>query len=336
VTTPRDRITGERLDRLMTVEIRRLEGGLPPGFVVPMYDICRAHHGEPLSSLAAARLGEALAGGGAAVIATGCGVPPHMPLGETDGPVGAAALARALMLGFGARVVLATEERHAGAVRAAAQVVEGGLPDHPPIVTACFPPGLEPGRAAAAALMREHQPRAVVFIERDGPDPEGFCHGVRGDCRRMEEVGHVYLLAGLARERGVLTIGVGDGGNEVGFGAVREALAAVHPTKGPCLAGHASGVVTAIATDVVVAASVSNWGAHAIAAALAVQRGRADLLHTPETERRLIEACVAAGAVDGATFRAEALVDGIDLEGHLAMVGLLRSIVAVNFPAEPR
>jgi len=327
---PEDQITGERIDRLMTVEIRRLSGGLPPGFVVPMYDVCRAHHGEPLSSLAAGRLREALAGGGTAVIATGCGVPPNMPLGETDGPVGAAVLARALMLGFGARVLLATEERHAGAVRAAAALVNDELAGHPPIVTACFPLGLEPGRAAAEALMREHRPAAVVFIERDGPSLEGFCHGVRGDCRRMEDVGHVYLLAGLARERGVLTIGIGDGGNEVGFGAVREAITAVHPYRGRCLAGHASGVVTAIATDVVVSASVSNWGAYGIAAALAVQLRRPELLHSPEAERRFIEACVRAGAVDGATFKAENAVDGIECLGHTSMVGLLGAIVAVS------
>ena len=115
--------------------------------------------------------------------------------------------------------------------------------------------------------MEEYRPRAVIFIERDGPNPEGFFHGVRGDCRKPEDVGHVYLLAQSARRRGVLSGGIGDGGNEVGFGAVRDAVTAAHPYGGSCLAGHPSGVVTAIETDVIVSASVSNWGADAIAAA---------------------------------------------------------------------
>jgi hypothetical protein len=170
----------------------------------------------------------------------------------------------------------------------------------------------------------------VIFIERDGPSKEGFFHGVRGDCRHPDGVGHVCLLAGLARERGVLSIGVGDGGNEVGFGAVRDAITAVHPCGGRCLAGHASGVVTAIATDLVVSASVSNWGAYGIAAALAVQRRRPELLHAPAAEQRLIEACVRAGAVDGATFKAENTVDGIGCLGHTSIVGLLGAIVAVS------
>ena len=122
MTTSSDRITGERLDRLMTVEIRRLNGGLPPGYVIPMYDICRAHHGAPLSSLAAGRLCDTLAQGDVVFIATGCGVAPNLPQGETDGPVGAAVLARALMLGFGARVVMATEETHAGSTKSSAAI----------------------------------------------------------------------------------------------------------------------------------------------------------------------------------------------------------------------
>ena len=34
-------MAGERFDRLMTIESRPLSGGLPPGLVVPMYEICR-------------------------------------------------------------------------------------------------------------------------------------------------------------------------------------------------------------------------------------------------------------------------------------------------------
>jgi hypothetical protein len=139
------------------------------------------------------------------------------------------------------------------------------------------------------------------------------------------------LLAEAARGQGVLTIGIGDGGNEVGFGAVRQQIAASLPLAGRCLNGCPSGVVTAIAADIMVSASVSNWGAYAVAAALAVLRREPSLLHTPELERELIAASVAAGARDGATFAADLLVDGIDCNGHTSFVGLLRSIVSTSF-----
>ncbi|AXL53730.1 hypothetical protein DSC91_007302 [Paraburkholderia caffeinilytica] len=198
------------------------------------------------------------------------------------------------------------------------------------ISTVCFPLGLEPGRSIAQTLMEEYRPSAVVFVERDGPNKEGYFHGVRGDCRNPEDVGHVYLLADFARKRGVLTIGVGDGGNEVGFGAVRDAITAVHPLGGKSLAGHESGVVTVTVTDVVVSASVSNWGAYAIAAALAAKTGNIDVLHSQTLEHELIEATVRAGARDGATSKAEVAVDGINWQGHTSFVELLRSIVIVS------
>jgi D-glutamate cyclase len=332
MTKTNEQLTGERIDRLMTVEIRPLNGGLPAGFVVPMYEVCRAHHGEPLSSLAARRLTDVLSRGDTVFIATGAGVAPKLPQGETDGPVGAAVLARALILAFGVRVVLVTEDAHAAPVAAVADVINAEMRERDvqsAIAVLSFPLGLEQGAAIAETLMEEYRPAAVVFVERDGPNKEGFFHGVRGDCRNPEDVGHVYLLADMARKRGVLSIGIGDGGNEVGFGAVRDAITAVHPLGGKSLAGHASGVVTVTATDVVVSASVSNWGAYGIAAALAAIHKNADVLHTAQLEHTLIKATVDAGARDGATSKAEVAVDGINWEGHTSFVELLRSIVAV-------
>lgn len=330
MTSTNDQITGERIDRLMTVEIRPLNGGLPTGYVVPMYNVCRAHHGEPLSSLAARKLADTLSRGDVVFVATGAGTPPNLPQGETDGPVGAAVLARALVVAFGVRVILVTEDAHAAPVMAVAAAINAQFDEPAAISTVCFPLGLEAGRDIAQTLMEEYRPSAVVFVERDGPNKEGYFHGVRGDCRNPEDVGHVYLLADFARKRGVLTIGVGDGGNEVGFGAVRDAITAVHPLGGKSLAGHESGVVTVTATDVVVSASVSNWGAYAIAAALAAKTGNIDVLHTQVLEHELIEATVRAGARDGATSKAEVAVDGINWQGHTSFVELLRSIVTVS------
>lgn len=298
-----------------------------------MYQVCRAHHGEPLSSLAARKLSDTLSSGDIVFIATGAGTAPKLPQGETDGPVGAAVLARALILAFGVRVVLVTEEAHGAPVMAVAAVINGELAEMGrtgAVSTICFPLGLERGQDIAQTLMEEYKPRAVIFVERDGPNKEGYFHGVRGDCRNPEDVGHVYLLAELARKRGVLTIGIGDGGNEVGFGAVRDAITAVHPLGGKSLAGHASGVVTVTATDIVVSASVSNWGAYAIAAALAARKKDPNVLHTPKLEHILIDATVRAGARDGATSKAEVAVDGINWEGHTSFVELLRSIVTVS------
>jgi hypothetical protein len=116
-----------------------------------------------------------------------------------------------------------------------------------------------------------------------------------------------------ASERPV-TIGVGDGGNEIGMGTVRRRLV----RAGGLIARTAS----VVGVDHLVVAGTSNWGAYGIVAALARATGEA-LLHTPETERRLIEACVEAGAFDGVTRRREATVDGFGVDAHAAVVELL-------------
>lgn len=323
----------------MTLEIRPLSGGLPAGVVVPMYEVCRAHHGGPLSMAAAAALKSRVQPGSTVLMATGAGVSPTLPFGETDGPVGAAALAIALVKGLGAKVVFVTEDAHLGPVQAAVDLINSKLEAwaaldssrNPALIEVeSFPIGLNPGQLRSRQVLEKHRPSAVVFVERDGPNVEGQFHGVRGDCRDPSAVGYVYLLAYHAAEAGVLTVGIGDGGNEVGFGAVRELIRDVLPLRGRSLAGHESGVVTVVQTDVTVSASVSNWGAYAVAAALGVLLGNADVLHDPDTEHELIAVTVAAGARDGATSKQTMVVDGIDFGGHLAFVSLLRTVAGIS------
>jgi hypothetical protein len=72
-----------------------------------------------------------------------------------------------------------------------------------------------------------------------------------------------------------------------------------------------------------VVAGVSNWGAYGIVVELS-RLARRPLLHTGDDERRMIEACVKAGAVDGITRKHEATVDALPVEAHVGMVELLR------------
>jgi hypothetical protein len=112
-----------------------------------------------------------------------------------------------------------------------------------------------------------------------------------------------------------VTIGIGDGGNEIGMGAVRAKLARLDALR--------ARIATVVSVDHLVVAGVSNWGAYGVVAALARLTGL-DLLHTPEIERRLIAACVAAGACDGVTRRREPTVDSLNADTHAAVVDLLR------------
>jgi len=86
--------------------------------------------------------------------------------------------------------------------------------------------------------------------------------------------------------------------------------------------GLAARIASVVSVDHLVVAGVSNWGAYGIVAHLGRLAGR-PLLHTPDDERRLVTACVAAGACDGVTRRREPTVDGLALDTHAALVTLL-------------
>lgn len=106
------------------------------------------------------------------------------------------------------------------------------------------------------------------------------------------------------------------------MGAVRAKIARLDPLR--------ARIATVVPVDHLVVAGVSNWGGYGVVAALGRLAG-SDLLHTPELERRLIEACVAVGACDGVTRRRERTVDGLAADTHAAIVDLFR-LAAIGVP----
>ena len=253
---------------------------------------------QPGGALAAAR---ALARARRVLMVTGFVVADGMP--ETDGPPGAAVLGRALRR-LGARVRYTSDPVVLPALEASLKAL-----GEPPDVFA-YPEGA----GAAAEVLARERPTHLVAIERPGRGRNGDYLNARGVSvaawnRPLDEM---FLPAG--RRRRPVTIGVGDGGNEIGMGRARARLA----RQGALMARIAS----VIPADHLVVAGVSNWGAYGIVAQLGRLTGQR-LLHAPADERRLIDACVAAGAADGLTRRREPTVDALDADTHAAVVALL-------------
>ncbi len=261
-------------------------------------------------------------------LATGLVVPEAMPRGETDGPPGAAVLARALAVGLGARVLVLAEAPVvpvvAAVLDALAQAEQGG----PAWCRACRTAAL-PRRPRAAALWVGRRfrrpPRAVVAVEKLGPNARGVMHTASGvDVTAAQ--GRTDVLFAAARRRGILTVGVGDRGNEVGFAAAAAALAAAG-IAGACACPCASSIACTVAADRPVASATSNWGAYGIAASLAVLARNPHLVHDAPAEAAMLDACVRAGAVDGITRRPAPTVDGLPLSAQQVRVRRLQSLV---------
>ncbi|SRR5579871_233378 len=326
-------IIAESIDRLTCVEMR--SPGIDRGIIAPLYQAAReAQGGEPLSLRAARLLQSRVGTGNTVAIITGAGAPPYLPYGETDGPPGAVALARAVGRGLGASVRLLTEPQYLPGVRAS--VAAAGLPmldearagARPGgVVLETYPVGDEEGRRAAEDVMDRSTPAVVIAVEKLGPNAKGVIHSLRGVDGTVH-TGKAHHLIDAAKRRGVPTIGYGDGGNELGCGMIYETVRRVLQHGAECQCPCRGGMATVVATDVLVVANTSNWGAYGTAACLAVLLRNPGLLPSPDEERRVIEQCALHGAGDGMTGLPIPWVDGTSTEVQQAVLTMLHMIVA--------
>ncbi|HMP03178.1 MAG TPA: DUF4392 domain-containing protein [Gemmatales bacterium] len=144
----------------------------------------------------------------------------------------------------------------------------------------------------------------LVAIERPGPGADGHLRSMNGTV-----ITDHHGPAHLWFERSpVPTIGVGDGGNEIGMGKLPVELIAAHVPYGAEIACR-------LATTDLIVAGVSNWGGYALAAGTALLLGRRDLCACFDPDRewhRWAEVLPRSGLVDALTHRAEMRVDGLE------------------------
>jgi hypothetical protein len=226
---------------------------------------------------------------GTVLIATGFYVPAASAT-ETDGPPGAVALGK-VIASLGSRVVYLTDAYTAPLLRGllgpGGEVLEFPIADH------------QTSWTHAADLVTSLAPDLTIAIERCGLTDEGVYRNMRG----ADVTGYHAKIDYLFRIHGC-SIGIGDGGNEIGMGNVSAAIPMVMPFAGrPC----------ATTTTRLVISSVSNWGAWGIIAAMSRLR-KQNLLPTTSEARELLVQTVELGAVDGTTGKRTDSVDGFPLK----------------------
>jgi hypothetical protein len=286
----------DRIERLIQVDVGRNITGL--------YDATRGGLWSAASTLATARSGRV-------GLITGFYVPwGSPPAAETDGPVGAALLAKGFeAVGIPCR--LATDEPCRGACAAA--LASAGVPDVPIDVVTI---------GAPLAPLIEIWCRAgithAISIERCGRSADGVPRNMRG-----QDIGsYTAPLDDLFIAGPWDTIAIGDGGNEIGMGAIPRSLIARHVEHGETIA-----CVTAARHLIV--AGVSNWGAYALIGALAALRedwrGTFLTCLDEKLDRAVLEATVEHGpAVDGVSRQQTPTVDNLDIAVHHRILGMIR------------
>jgi len=208
---------------------------------------------------------------------------------ETDGPPGATALGSALR-SLGRDVAYVTDKFSNKIVEA---VVEGESVIEFPLA------GQSESEAYAAELISRFRPGLIIAVERAGLTGDGTYRN-----REEADISDYNAKTDCLFQRHPVSLGIGDGGNEIGMGNLRDEIASVEGlTSNPCVT----------TTSRLIISSCSNWGAYGLVAALSMQTGR-NLLPSVELGAARVRRCVEAGAVDGMTGEREDSVDGRSLE----------------------
>ena len=226
----------------------------------------------------------------------------YSKLPEVDGPPGGFAVGRA-MQELGHEVYYITDELCHNLFtkeEARAKVID-------------FPiTGKEESKKVAQRLLDEYKPATLFAIERPGLTVGGqYRNGWGLDITKWTaRLDELFFLHSA-------TVAVGDGGNELGMGALYEAILRV-PTLAP--------FPTTTAADKEIVASVSNWGGYALATALSQLTGK-DLLPNEKEEGELITWMAIDQKAPGGPAPGVAGCDGFTVEENLEILRQLRQLL---------
>lgn len=340
----------ESIDRLVNVDIGAR------GSAQVLFDAARELlGGKPMTLAAVELMRESIKPGDYVFITTGwADQPSNIPTkSETDGPPGTAALARAIRLTLKGLPIVVTdnylvEDMKTVMSSCGFSVVEPeDLPNSlseelgftmvPTISVIGMPIDQEECRIRSAELLDRYKPSLCLAIERGGMNKHGRIHGMGGFDFSANQAKMDYFFTG-APERGIATIGIGDGGNEIGMAnierTVREKVKNGNMCKCPCHSGIALDVAK---VDVLLSAAISNWAGYGIACLLSLAEGNLDAMCSEDIEQRVLDACYRVEFHDSIGSRVAPSVDGCAAPIHFAVIRLIREIVAMGikrFPAE--
>ncbi|MCH2308440.1 MAG: DUF4392 domain-containing protein [SAR202 cluster bacterium] len=222
---------------------------------------------------------------------------------ETDGPPGAIAIGRALnKLDY--RVVYVTDKYGMKALESIAE---------PSSIIYEFPIlDSEASNILASNICNEFDPSIMIAVERCGINELGKYSNMHG-----QDITPYTAKIDCLFQNKITSIGIGDGGNEIGMGNLYAQVK--DNSKLVCFP-------TTIEVDELVIASVSNWGAYGLIAAISLIKNQ-NLLVSVEEEIEIINTLVGLGVVDGMSGKPESFVDGFDLDSNSKILQNLHSFL---------
>ena len=228
---------------------------------------------------------------------------PSVGCFETDGPLGSYFLRRTSNFFHCNWVIGDCEQSLKNAMMMAAKKI-----DFSDSITTCYE-------------VRSKHHNCDIWIERSGPAHDGNHYTMRG----IDTSNYLSrdLPGVVSNTRVWRSIGIGDGGNEIGMGKIPHETIVKNIPNGDLI--HCR-----VPTDHLIVAGVSNWGAYALAAGIFVLKGIKPPpdLFDPDREKEILEVMVREGPlVDGVTGQQTATVDGLTWDEYVKPLIQIRDIL---------
>ena len=222
---------------------------------------------------------------------------------ETDGPPGAVAIGNALEA-LGYEVVYVTDTHCTGMIKAISthksKVIEF------PIANQSI------STQIATQILQKENPDLLISIERCAPATDGIYRNMR-DLDISDQTAKIDILF----DKHPTTVGIGDGGNEIGLGNLYSEV-----DKSSELVGFPA--KTKVSKLII--SSVSNWGGYGLVAAISILKNK-NLLPSVESDIANIKKIVSMGAVDGFSGQNIDKVDGFTLNENSDFLKQLHTLI---------
>jgi len=221
---------------------------------------------------------------------------------ETDGPPGAIALGNALeKLGY--EVFFITDKYSSG--------ILVGMSDEKKVIEFPVTTHFE-SNSYANELIKKYDPKSIISIERAGLSKDGKYRNFKGIDFSKFNAKVDYLF-----EQHPNTIGILDGGNEIGSGNYINEIETL---------GNIIEYPSIITTSESIISSTSNWGAYGLIAGISIHQ-KINLLPSVDEGKKLIEKSFNLGAVEGMSGESKPWVDGRSIEEDKVCLEKLNSLI---------
>jgi hypothetical protein len=328
----------EAMDSVITLPFHRRETAKGDDLIKQIYAEFRKLNGQPLIFSSLESLSEVDLKKRVVFLVTGAAGKYFAPeIGETDGPLGTSVLAKTLTRGLGALPVILTDAEQVNSIQLILSSIgltvtdikkarrDQELSQYPnSAVVMAFPKEADKAKRKAISLVSLLKPVVAIAIERGGFNSKNHYHtsnGIQVDWKAKMD--YIFMHC---REKKIPTIGIGDGGNEIGMGKIFPVLSKMHKFGMRCKCPCKSGVVSITETDRTIVGTIANWGAYAISNMIAAYINRRDLIHLPSEEEGLLNTAIKSGLVDAQSGFGIPSVDGVSLEPNLSVVRLLKCL----------